>query len=223
MIKLNKSPIRKEMLKIPRLLLSYTYFLNGLNTAFISAGYDVESFKLKIIVYKQKSFQVWTFDDWNHLYVNALLINNFMNKRSNNTIPKNNEFSGVETNMHYTLSVHKERKYLTFKTASSEIVLSKIEWNNLYMTLKFFNSIIMWCNSAWKDIEYYFNIYYEKCSLLGVNELPVNKFFVATTYNYCNFSRLFNEIPIFCRYKLLQINRHFSLLNINYSSTVVKT
>ncbi len=212
--KLDKARIKP----VPGLLLSYTYFLNTQHTCYISVGYDVETLKLKIILYKNMIYQELKLEDWNLLYKNLTTIQNFFVNNVKEFIINQDGIIEVDEYANnviaYKLISLKQKNCLMFETKSTKIIIDDSEWKKLYMLSHFLNSISIWCNLVWKEIEQYYHIYYDKCNLLNVDELPASEFFIPTpaSYNSCNFSRLFNEISFLCRDK---IRRDRSTLQLN--------
>lgn len=202
--------LSKTGISTPALLLSYTYFLNSNHTCYISIGYDVDTFKLKVIVYKNMINQEWMYEDWDYLYKNSTVIQDkFLGNQKNDT---NLSDYNIKTNVGgnkmscKVLLLQQDRQAITFKTDTSKITMVLAEWMLFYKILNFLNSVIKMYNSVWYEVEQYYNLYYDRCKQLQVDELPQNEYFIPipTTYNCCNFSRLFNEIPILCQKKLQQ-------------------
>lgn len=192
---------------VPNLLLSYIYFLNSSHTCYINIGYDVETFHLKIIIYKKGKLQKWSFSDWQCFYKNLEAIQNFfLTNGLNNTLEEYNKTSSdmSERKIIFNLSNSKNQKKLIFIEQEEKILLNSEEWKNIYDLATFLNSVILWCKIVWNEIEMYYNEYYKKCKLLQVFILPPEEFFLPlpSPYSYCNYSRLFSEIPVFCRTRL---------------------
>lgn len=193
----------------PELLLSYTYFLNAEHTCYITIGYDVESFELRIIMLKDKVFQIWTFCQWDYLMQNAAQIQCLFQCEPDNGADNKNDNYFVKTSrsnsdeLYIKLKKHKETKFLILFNGSSEIVLYSSEWAKFFALSWFLNTIVNWYSATWPEIQHYYNAYSAKCNIMQLNELPSNEFFVlAETQSYCNFSRLFNEIPVLCANKI---------------------
>lgn len=214
-----------ERMLPPELLLSYTYFLNPEHSCFVTVGYDIESFNIKIIIMKNLTFQQWSFDDWNHLFKNALEIQKFFCCTDNDGHGEDNKGEGNKmlydnyerkTNTHensgyydkcikFKMIKQNKKRYIIFHNGDhhhSEIKFMKNEWEILYALIEFLNSIISWCNMSWQEIKRYYDAYYEKCIFLQVNKLPFNEFFMMTNAYTYNSSRLFNEVGILCSKKI---------------------
>lgn len=206
------APGQKSTLRVPELLLSYTYFLNSHHSCYIRVGYDAESFKLKIVLYKNMIFQEWHFEDWNNLHRNTGAIQKYF--QSNEDVGIKNDDAVMAKNivdprgssMTFKLLKRSRGKCIMFQTAAARIKMFQSEWEELFVMMDFLNSVINWCSVVWHEIEQYYNLYYQKCIQLQIIKLPPNEFFIPipSTFNYCNFSRLFNEIPVLCKNRLQQ-------------------
>lgn len=196
------APTLKSTLRVPELLLSYTYFLNSQHSCYLRVGYDTESFKLKIVLYKNMIFQEWSFEDWNNLHRNTGTIQNYF--QSNDGVEIKND--DAASSMTIRLLKRSRGKCIQFQNVAAKIKIFQSEWEELFVMMDFLNTVINWCSVIWHEIEQYYNIYYQKCIQLQVNRLSPNEFFIPipSTFNYCNFSRLFNEIPVLCKNRLQQ-------------------
>lgn len=221
--KKQRNHLLKTRRSTPMLLLSYTYFLNPNHTCYISIGYDVETFKLKIILYKNMTNQEWLYEDWDYMYKNSTVIQNkFLEGIKSDTysnrqgIGKNDDGNKLS---YKVLFLRQDRKVITFKTGAIKITMTSMEWLEFYKILNFLNSVVKMYNTVWYEVEQYYNLYFDRCNQLQVDELPHSEYFIPipTTYSYCNFSRLFNEIPVLCQKKIQQ-DRYFNIVYTNIES-----
>lgn len=197
---------------IPNLLLSHTYFLNDQHTTYISIGYNIESFKPVIIlfkntVYHELSTDVWTTTIFNHLDV----IRNHFNRENNISFAELPKISG---NCTVKLTCRNNEPLILFTDGCKKIILNSEEWEHVYAVSPFLQSIITWSETNWQDIENYYNLYSLKCFDQKKFSLEMKDFYIPPLigYNYFNYSRLFSEIPIFCKHKIMN----------DYYSNVVK-
>lgn len=187
--------------KVPSLLLSYSYFLNEKHTSYISVGYDAETFKLKILFYKNTNFQVLEWCDWINIYNNINIINNFF---ANPNKTRMIDLSRDDCNFKLSSRNHEKCWIIDGKTRGNKLIFNEREWERFHQLSTYLNSIISWCHVFWIEIENYYRIYANKCIDLNVPTLSADEFFVPYQMinNYCNYSRLFNEIPVLCSRKL---------------------
>ena len=201
----NNNGINFKQTSLPsNLLLAYTYFLNPDHSCFITIGYDAITFEMKIILMKNKKFQEWSINEWYHLYQNAQEIQRYFESNSNNvavssTLKKviniSNDMTGITIQFD-----HSDKKLMIFDSFCKIVIMSN-EWYILYSLLNFINSIVNHYYSSSQQIECYFIAYSNKCKQMRTSSLPLNEFFLFSS-SFCNFSRLFNEIPVICCDKL---------------------
>lgn len=201
-------------IQVPNLLLSYTYYLNNSHTTSISVGLDTEDFKLKIILYKNGLHHALNYEDWFLLYKNNNHIEAHFNGEK--TIAKNIDGS---CGIRYKLSTRASSKCLTLHqyqqniNKSKKIHINADEWKILNSLSSFLNSIITWFIYSSNDAQLYYEQYVAKCIELNTLKLDSQYFFMppaltsstptAHPVYYCNYSRLFHEIPILCNPKLI--------------------
>jgi hypothetical protein len=186
----------------PSLLLAYTYFLNDDHTSYVSVGYSCIDFNPKIIICsnsnsikssKGSCYVEFNFSDWIHFNNNNLqIINKFFMNEGEYKIPKSKS-------VHCKLLTKQGIKYLVL---NRHVFINSDNWNNLFDISTFLTSLITFCNNVWREIEFYYQAYLEKCKLHHVYQLTFNDYF-APFVSYCNYSRLFNEIPIICKTRLI--------------------
>lgn len=211
--------VKKDESIVPNLLLSYVYFLNNSHTTYINVGFDINNFEATIVLYKNTKYLCFSFNDWINLYTNIFTINNFFQNKDENfdivlpiysdkTIFKlcnGCEFLSGSSNF-------QNNKYLVCENSatSSKIYLTEQEWNKNLELTSFLQSVITWYEMTSKEIKSYFEIYNEKCLKKGVTSLSSTEYFLpggnSNTYTYfnCNYSRLFSEIPILCKKKIIK-------------------
>ena len=190
----------KDDIVVPELLLSYTYFLNDSHTCFMTIGYDVNDFKLKIVVYKNKICICLGIDDWIILYKNAETIDGFFN---NKFLSNFYELPKSGTGIEFKLSIRKNIRQLIIAN-KKKILLDDAEWKKLYNWLPYLTSIATWYDMTSLEIQNYYQQYLQLCIQNKVFSLFPQHFFLTGSQNNCfyNNSRLFQELPIFCNLKL---------------------
>lgn len=206
MNKPRKTRTIKTRLPIPDLLLSYVYFLNEYKTASVVIGYDAEVFTPKMILIKGKEYQSLSWDDWQSFYNCIGYIHQFFEESISveyvNMMVQNNN-----KNKRFKLSVHNQEKNLNFIDGPSKVKLNNHgEWERLWSLAPLLHSIFSWYMLAFEEIGDYYNLYLNKCVLQNCSKLDYKDFFTPMHKNnkYCNYSRLFNEIPILSKNKLIK-------------------
>lgn len=191
----------KSNLVVPNLLLSYTYFLNDNHSCHISIGYDVNDFTFKIILFKNNMFHTLLWDDWRLLFGNSMIIQNHINSTYE---PNLVELPKLNGNSLFKITVRNNEKCLMSVQYNKKIVLNDIEWRNLYLLMPFINSIATWYSITWNEIQIFYNRYLETCIKRNVLVLQPNEFYEAGEkyHTYFNESRIFNELPVLCCFKL---------------------
>lgn len=205
-----KPEIVEKNVSVPDLLLSYTYFLNTQECSFISIGYDAISFDVRVILYKKSTCQTWTWSDWYSFYNNINIIWPHFNSTYNFSKDLSVTTSGdVKLNV---TSINDE-KFLLSVQGSKIIRIDHAEWDKLHSMAPFLNAVFQRYLESWAEIEAYYNKYLEKCLELNIPKLSSNDFFVPITllFKNCNYSRLFHEIPLLSKSKLL--NDFYTKLN----------
>lgn len=194
--------INKSILEIPDLLLSYTYFLNNCRSTHLTIGYDNESFKLRIILFKNNNYHILCEADWSILFKNYITIDNhFKNKYETDfaEMPQTTT-EGVQ----FKLSIRKGVKCLISVQNNKKLILEPSEWEKLYHWIPYFNSIISWYSLTTLEIQRYYDRYLQCCIQNNVLHLLPHQFLMCgdqSQYFY-NSSRIFNEMPIICKSKL---------------------
>lgn len=215
--------LKKNELSIPNLLLSYVYFLNNSHTTYINVGFDTDNFEPSIILYKNIKHLCFSFTDWINLYTNIFTINNFFQNKDSNVdidLPINStqnifklctDFVITSNNTSSKQNVFNKYLICENTSTSSQIVITEQEWNTILDRISFLQSVVTWYELTSKEIKNYYKIYAEKCSRKGVTELSSTEYFLPTqdgvnynTYFNCNYSRLYSEIPILCKSKLIK-------------------
>lgn len=176
------------------LLLSYTYFINDDCSKYISVGFNPETFKPETKLHHVGVHQS-TLDIKQWLYI---------------FITKNNEFSKLFTSKNpgrFRCSL--KSVDIKFKKKSGIIIINGFEinaqeWLLIVKLSEFIQSVLYWCSQATNNIINYYQKYVEKCKAHNVYSLDSTHFFVNdNTVIKCNHSRLFYEIPILCKNKLM--------------------
>jgi hypothetical protein len=151
---------------------------------------------------KKSSSVLFTTENWNDLYENIEFINKCAFDSYSNGINKFHDRFGAEI---ARITKRKGEKTIEIaQDSTSKVALDLFEWTRLIELTPFLRSVLKWYDIFNSEIEKYYNQYLAKCREKDVQKLSSNDFFVPheTTYNYCNFSRLFHELPILCNHKL---------------------
>lgn len=203
---------------IPDLLLSYVYFFNEYKTSSIIIGYDTEIFEPKMILMKGKEYQTLSWDDWHYFYCCIGGIKQYFDEQDGD------KYGNMvnEKNQRFKLALYNQNKHLIFHEKTAKIRLNSREWERLWDLAPLLHSIFSWYMLTCKEISTYYNLYLNKCILQNCSKLDYKDFFTPMheNNNYCNYSRLFNEIPILCKNKLINDLYH-NLCNNNVTVTHV--
>lgn len=176
------------------LLLSYTYFINDDCSKYISVGFNPGTFKPQAKLHHVGVHQS-TLDLKEWLYI---------------FIIKNDEFSNTFTSQNpgkiccslKSVDIKFKKKYRIILINGFEI--NAKEWLIIVKLSNFIQSVLYWCSQATNNIINYYQKYVEKCKLYNVSSLDATYFFVNDENEMkCNHSRLFYEIPILCKNKLM--------------------
>lgn len=208
----------KENVIVPNLLLSHTYFLNDQHTSYLSIGFDTESFKPAIVLFKNTVFHQMCVETWTtSVYNNWQTIkNHFMGQ--NNILFE--ELPKTTTNdCSVKLTCRGSQRRILFTDGCKKIILNYEEWVRAEELLSFLQSVINWSETVWQQVAAYHHIYMMKCYNQKSYSLDTIDFFIPpiTGHNFFNYARLFNEIPVLCKQQL--INKYYSNVceqNINY-------
>lgn len=200
-----KSRTRKVIETVPDLLLGYTYFLNDIHTCHLTIGYDVDYFTMKVILYKNNVYEILQWPEWNSLFINMAVIKTHFNEKMNGIdfmeLPKSSQNCCAIK----LTTRNSERGLLFLQDGKKRIVLNEKEWEKLYALLPYMNSIVNWYMLSSKEIFEFYKQYMSVCIEKNTLRLSSHELMMSSTlnFNYCNFSRLFNEIPILCKQKLI--------------------
>lgn len=195
--------IEKKMVTVPNLLLSHTYFLNDQHTCYVNIGYDINTFKTTIILFKNTVFHILSSDAWT-----TAVFNNLQTIKSHFSCENNISFAELPKttgNCDVKLTCRNNERRIMFTSGGKKIVLNSKEWEHCASLSSFLQSIIIWSEAVWTDVANYYSLYLVKCFDRKTHALQIQDFFIppVTGYNYFNYSRLFNEIPVLCRHKLI--------------------
>lgn len=192
-----------EEFDVPNLLLSYTYFLNKNQSCHLTLGYDIQDFRVKMVLYKNTKISILDINDWKNIIQNVGIIESFF---YNNT--QGLEFIEMPHhggNVLFKFSTRDGKKCFISVYNNRKVVLSKDECSILLQLSFFINSIMSWYNDAEPQIQNYYDRYIGLCIKYNVLQLSSNHFseICVSGRNYIfNTSRIFNEFPILCRKKI---------------------
>lgn len=182
----------------PKLLLSYTYFLDDQNKVYISVGHSPENFKSQVVFSKKTNQKVFDSDDWlNGIYTFKESIVEYFNDETVTDSIKENSFELVCVGGVKKLMIKCGRKKF--------IEIYKTEWCKLYELASFINSIVDFQQNVVLEVENYYRMYLKKCVEKNSVTLQHTDYFTLShiDYNSFNYSRLFHEIPSLCKSKLI--------------------
>lgn len=191
----------KATIEVPDLLLSYTYFLNSNHSCHLSIGYDTTNFNLKIILFKNNMFHTFYWNDWSILYGNSGTIEKYL---FNNNVANLIELPYIEGGTHFKMTTRGVKKCLISLQNNKKIVLDVLECIKLLSLMPYMNSIATWYNTTHNEILSYYNRYLQICIDNNILKLLPHHFFITgdLIQNFCNGSRIFNELPVLCHTKL---------------------
>lgn len=199
----NEKPVKRSrtIMEVPDLLLAYTYFLNKNHTCHLSVGYDNEDFTLKIVIFKNTICQSFRWEDWILLYENMETIETFFSDNYNADFL---ELPYTNNSARFKMSIRNDKKCLISVQNNKKLILDVQECLKLLHLMPYIHSIALWYNITSSRIEAYYNRYLQICVDNKILKLLPNHFFLIDdqNHNYCNSSRIFNELPILCQYKL---------------------
>lgn len=190
-----KFAVKKVETKPPvNLLLAYTYFLNEQHTCYTTCGFDPDTFEGKMLLYKD--FKYISLDQTDWIVILETLYGN-----------KENTEDFKDTQSCYELSKTGKdgEKTLTLTSGPKSIVLNQAELVYLQEMSLFLISVLKWCATITPEIKQYFNMYVKKCIANNTYSLLSTDYFLPLKINNysCNYSRLFNEIPVLCAIKII--------------------
>jgi hypothetical protein len=189
--------------KDQRFLLGYTYYLDRKKSAYVTTGYNCNTFKTSILFVKKNSSVLFNTENWDDLCDHIEFINKCAFDSYSKDATKFHDRSGAVI---ARITKRKEEKVVEISMDSTnKVAFNLIEWTELTELSAFLRQVIKWNDIFNNEIENYYKQYLKKCKANDVTKLTSNEFFLPhpLTYNYCNFSRLFHEIPILCRHKLI--------------------
>lgn len=183
-------------MKHHELLLSYTYFLNNESTKFICIGYDTIHFSPIIhLNHIRKSSIIWNILDWLTFTTHICSIQDFLSHNSNNI---NISFTN------FLISNCDEKIFIKDKVSLEEVEITAAEMFTLINLIDFLNTIMFHYKSCVAYIQEYYNLYVLNCSTKNVFSLSTSDYFVPPSDRFqLNYYRLFYEIPIIFKEKLL--------------------
>lgn len=202
--KMSKEIIIKSsryVMEVPDLLLAYTYFLNSSHTCHLSIGYDTQNFNLKIILFKNNMFHTFGWSDWNILYGYTETIKKFLDHKHKADLIELPQTNG---STQFKMTIRGSKKCFMSVQNNKKIVLDVSECSKLLSHLQYINSIASWYNVTVNQIQNYYDHYLQICIDNNILQLLPHHFFLIgeEVNNFCNGSRIFNEIPVLCFNKL---------------------
>lgn len=203
--KKKQSKSKRIVESVPDVLLGYTYFLNDIHTCHLTIGYDTDDFTMKIILYKNNVYEILYWSEWNLLYNNMVVIKTHFEDKMNGI-----DFMELPKINHSRCAIklttrNFERGLLFLQDGKKRLLLNDKEWEKLYSLLPYMHSIVNWYMLSSKEIFQFYKQYMSACVEKNTLRLNSHELMLSNTlnFNYCNFSRLFSEIPILCKQKLI--------------------
>lgn len=197
---------KSTVCSVPDLLLAYTYFLNEQHTCYINVGYNIDDFTLNVCLYKNGVFHILYFGEWSLLNANMITIKHHIS--SEDTGIEYIELPKLDTStISFKLSHRKFEKCLIISgTNSKKIILNVKECEKLCELIPYLTSMVNWYAVTGNEIKNFYRQYLERCIERGLFKLSWTDFFLTdqqTGFTYYNYSRLFNEIPVLCKNKII--------------------
>jgi hypothetical protein len=149
---------------------------------------------------KKSSSVLFNTENWADLYDHIEFINKYAFDSYSSDVIRFHDRSGAVI---ARIIKRKGEKTIEIRQDStSKVALDLFEWTTLIELIPFLRSVLKCYDILNNEIENYYKQYLIKC--MEKNAQMLNEFFVPNeiTYNYCNFSRLFHELPILCKHKL---------------------
>lgn len=192
-----------ELENCEQLLLSYTYFINADHSKYISVGYSVDNFTPCVIVN----------------YIGIAKIKLVLLEWLNIFLLKNEDISSFFSSCgskkpKNSIKTLKNTK-IQFDAASKSVIINGLainheEWTLMLQMTDYIQSVLYWCRQSTREVSSYYNEYVKRCCEQNVYSLDATHFFSDISSIKCNYTRLFWEIPILCREKLMNdVNNYY--------------
>jgi hypothetical protein len=184
----NSKKIKKTVTTPNSLLLAYTYFLNNQQTCKVIFGFDVNTYQA-VIIFQRNNFAplMLNFDEWTHFF-------NIQKEETSTDEIHNNREALVEP-------LHN----LEFSSVKT-FTLKQNEYEIMEKMINFINAVMIYNCNAQGTVKEYIESYIAKCIERNIHELPYEDCYIPMqiSFIHCNYSRLFYEIPIFLKNKILE-------------------
>lgn len=197
-------PVKKiKKIEFTNLLLAYTYFLNESSTKYIGIGFNSETLLPNLIIRSSKKEICLSTLDWITFYTSL---------QEESTTDVDDQ---TRKNKKKLIVKKTQENEFVFRFDKEKISLTSDEWEKFKTFVNFFNSVMLYNHSAINVINFYINNYLEKCLQNNKKCLDVKEYFEPNMVGQVclNYSRLFYEIPIYCKNK---INNQL-YFNINFN------
>lgn len=204
-----------------QLLLAYTYFMqnhhedddagnvNCMLRKHISVGLDVDEFTPHVIIQTsdEKHFMKFRLLEWLSVMVQDVKIKEFFDQEHDDD-KKKITCSKLQPSSNITMTLKKQTTgviALEKKDNTAEnLNLTVKEWNEIIDMNDFITSVLFHYKPASFEIKEYFNLYTARCVEQNTFNLSKSYPFLPNTEKYIfNYSRLFYELPVFCKNKIV--------------------
>lgn len=194
---IKKRSIPKKTIEKRDLLLAYTYFLKSKhNKKYFMTGIDSVDFVPEIILcdYDTPSSLTFNLTEW-------ACLTSALNKTMNNE-KELKCFLPLLNNIELRIFGKNNNKKVTIKRLGTPdfIVLEHSEWKNVCEMNSLIMTMMHYFKNAVEQIKEYMDQYVEKCVELNTFNLDKTTAFLPLKTHFCfNFTRLFYELPVFCK------------------------
>lgn len=180
-----------------QLLLQYSYYLNKSATKEALIGFDKDSFQARVLLQDNVTKTVLEFTPENWEFVGECL---------ESSSPECFGTTGDKIWNIYSIgeSVCNEDRCIAIKNVpyDRKILFNREELTILLQYMPYLRRMLKHYNEKWGIVKQYYSAYLMKCFVADTLALKLKKFF-KFEMSALNYFRLFNEIPVICRDKLL--------------------
>lgn len=205
-------PTPPPKLNVPKLFLAYTYHLNDECTKYISLGYHTRTFTTTIL-FHHIGVSVLELDTLEFTNIFMLSENISQYFQRGEPIEKLSPNKYIQLAMTTAANGEKQIVFERVGNTSStlKIALNEKEWNCMLELTNYFNPLLFWYQSSKSGVKHYYDHYVKLCcdtnktflttqEFFAPNEIPNGQMYFSPQPPSYNYSRLFYEIGIFCRY-----------------------
>lgn len=188
--------------EFPVFLLQYSYYINRVASKQIVIGFDVHTFKpyITLISLDEKKFLFFTPDTWRFISICLPDCESYLaGKTENYFVITPDQVLKIEK----TISTDDQRAILfTNLNSNCDISINLEEVTTLCQLIPFLSRMNTHFDEKWGFVKEFYRSYLLKCYVGDTNHLLLKQFFKIDAPSV-NYYRLFNEIPILCRDKII--------------------